>query len=77
MALLTDLTKKDQFKWIEATKSSFQHMKKVMTSNLVQAFLDFSQPFIIEREASSFGIGVSLMENQWTIDFNSGKMINK
>jgi hypothetical protein len=28
-------TKKGHFKWIEATQNDFQHMKNVITSNLV------------------------------------------
>lgn len=50
---LIDFTKRDQFKWTEETEVTFQHMKKVMTSGLVLAFPNISQPFVMECDASS------------------------
>lgn len=43
MAPLTNVTKKEQFKWTDVVEASFQQM----TSSLVLALLDFSQPFVV------------------------------
>ena len=45
---LTDLTKKDAFKWDEEAKKAFQKMKYVMSSCLILALPDFFNPFVVE-----------------------------
>ena len=54
-APLTDLTKKGAFQW------TFEKMKEVMSTCLVLALSDFSQPFDLECDASGVGIGAMLM----------------
>jgi hypothetical protein len=44
-APLTDLTKKGAFKWSPEAQSTFEKMKKVMSSCPVLALPDFAQPF--------------------------------
>ena len=71
---LTDLTKKDAFKWNEEVENSFQKIKEVMSSFTKQALLDFSKPFVVECDASGGGIGVVLKQGQHPIAFESRKL---
>jgi hypothetical protein len=48
-------------------------MKKVMSTCLVLALPYFSQPFILECDASGKGIGVVLMQNMHQKDLNERK----
>ena len=58
---LTDLTKKGAFSWGEGAHATFEKLKKVMSSCPVLAFPDFTQPFVLECDASGEGIGAVLM----------------
>ena len=57
---LTDLTKKDAFKWNEEAENAFQKMKEVMISCPILALPDFSKPFVVECDSLSGGVGVVL-----------------
>ena len=48
---------------------AFGTFKNVMTTVLVLALPDFTKPFIIENNASGYGLGAVLMqeERQWLI----------
>ena len=61
-APLTALLKKDAFKWNEKADLAFQNLKEVVSHPPVLALPDFSQPFLVECDASSYGIGVMLMQ---------------
>ena len=73
---LTDLTKKDAFKWDEEAKKEFQKMKEVMSSCPILALPDFSNPFVVECDASGGGIGVVLKQGQHPIAFERIKLQN-
>jgi hypothetical protein len=60
-APLTDLTKKCAFYWTEDSQQTFNKMKEVMSTCPVLALPDFSQPFVLECDASGVGIGAVLM----------------
>ena len=45
---LTDLTKKDAFKWNEEAEKAFQKIKEVMSSCPILALPGFSNPFVVE-----------------------------
>jgi hypothetical protein len=60
-APLTDLTKKGAFRWIEEAQKTFDCMKEVMSTCPVLALLDFTQPFVLECDASGEGIRTVLM----------------
>jgi hypothetical protein len=54
---LTDLTRKGEFAWSGEAQSTFEKMKKVMSTCPVLSLPDFSQPFILECDAFSEGVG--------------------
>ncbi|PKA66247.1 putative mitochondrial protein [Apostasia shenzhenica] len=49
---LTDLLKKDAFKWNEQAEASFSQLKHHLCNPPVLALPDFTQPFIVETDAS-------------------------
>jgi hypothetical protein len=73
-APLTDLTKKGAFKWNPEEQSTFEKMKKVMSTCPVLALPDFTQPFTVECDASREGIGAVLMQNKHPIVYESQKL---
>jgi hypothetical protein len=73
-APLTDLTRKGAFKWSIEAQSTFDTMKKVMSTCPVLSLPDFSQPFILECDASGEGVGVVLMQNRHPIAYESRKL---
>jgi hypothetical protein len=60
-APLTDLTKKGAFKWSDEAQLTFDKTKKVMSTCPVLTLPYFSQPFILECDASGEGFGAVLM----------------
>jgi hypothetical protein len=73
-APLTDLTKKGAFKWSPEAQSTFEKMKKVMSTCPVLALPDFAQHFTVEYDASGEGIGAVLMQNRHSIVYESRKL---
>ena len=70
-APLMDLTKKGAFGWIDTTQRAFDRLKEVMSSFLVLVFSDFTQPFVLECDASREGIGAVSMQGGHPIAFES------
>ena len=71
---LTDLTKKDSFKWNEEAEKAFQKMKDVMSSCPILTLPDFSKPFVVECDASGGEVGAILKQGQHPIDFERRKL---
>lgn len=63
--------KKDDFQWGDAATNAFEKLKLAMTSVPVLALPDFSQSFIVETDASRYGLGAVLQQNQWPIETGS------
>ena len=58
---LTEILKKDNFKWGLVAESAFHTLKTTMANIPILALHGFSKPFVLEIDASSYGIGAVLL----------------
>lgn len=63
--------KKNAFMWGTTQNATFLKLKEVMTKAPVLALPDHGQPFILEADASGYGLGAVLMEQNKPIAFMS------
>lgn len=63
--------KNDGFSWGEEQKMAFENIKTAMSSAPVIALPDYSQPFVLEADASGYGLGAVLMQGGRPISFMS------
>jgi hypothetical protein len=68
---LTNLVKKDNFRWTELALTSFKQLKQVLSTAPVSQLLDFNKPFLVECDASSTGFGMVLHQGDGPIAFFS------
>lgn len=68
---LFDALKKDGFIWATSQEEAFQKLIQVMSTPPVLTLPDFTQPFVLEADASGNGIGAVLMQRGQPIAFFS------
>ncbi|KAJ7980561.1 Ty3/gypsy retrotransposon protein [Quillaja saponaria] len=74
---LTELLKKEAFKWSLEAEKAFRRLKTAMTEAPVLAMSDFTTMFIIETDACATGIGAMLMQTRNPIAFISKALAPK
>ena len=73
---LTDLSKKNVvFAWTDGCNLAFNALKQALTSAPVLALPDPAMPFELVCDASGFGIGAVLMQQQRPVAYYSRKMV--
>jgi hypothetical protein len=70
-APLTALLRKDGFAWTEEATTAFDALKHTITSAPILTLPDFTLPFIVECDASSYGFGAVLLQDQHPVAFFS------
>ncbi|XP_066396097.1 uncharacterized mitochondrial protein AtMg00860-like [Miscanthus floridulus] len=74
VAPLIALLKKEGFSWTETTRATFNALKAAVTTTPILALPDFSQPSIMECDASTNGFEVVLLQGSHPVVFFSRPM---
>ena len=68
---MTALLKKDSFHWSSDAYLAFNALKNVVSNPPVLALPNSLKPFVIECDASGYGLGVVLMQDNRPLAFHS------
>jgi hypothetical protein len=68
---LHDLLKKGNYNWLPSHEQAFQDLKVALTTAPVLALPNFSEPFVLETDASGTGLGAVLMQHGKAIAYYS------
>ena len=71
MTPLTKLLKKNSFLRDDEAEKCFEAYKTIMSSTPISVTSDFTKSFVVECDASGFGIGAVLMQEGHPIAFES------
>jgi hypothetical protein len=74
---LTALFKNDAFLWSDKAEKAFEDLKAIVSQPLVLDLPDFSQTFVVECDASGFGIGAILMQGGMPLAYYSQALKGK
>lgn len=70
-APLTDQLKKDNYCWTVEATAAFNALKKAMTIAPILTLPNFENPFIVETDASGYGVGAVLLQDNHPIAYYS------
>ncbi|TQD91944.1 hypothetical protein C1H46_022460 [Malus baccata] len=68
---LTNMLQQGNFLWTPESLNAFESLKQALTSTSVLALPDFTQPFVVETDASGTGIGAVLCQGGHPIAYLS------
>ena len=72
-APLTALLRMDGFSWSPEAAAAFTALKTAVTTAPVLALPDFTRPFIVECDASTYGFGAVLLQDQHPVVSLAGR----